>query len=550
MENKACKEGAVQKIMDINDIYKSIRPLKNRMHMSNAIRCMIIALGAAGIVSLAFSLVSFFVPIPYQARLILLIYISAFTAGLVVAAFLRPGNSKTMAEGDKLGLKERLVTAEQLKDEVSPIARMQRYDALKCVSNKDFRMLYRLRVPRREALVAIVLAVLTVSCFFIPSHTRQKAYSIEHFLEEVKKQADNLEEKKKELADKSGLSKEKLKEIDKKIDQLTAQLKKSKSEGDALKALSMAKHELDKLKNRALDDEMKELAERLVKDSVTRDFGNALKNGDFEDLKQKSEELNEILKKLDDNGKKQLAEEFAQAAREVKNNGELAKNLSDIGEALASGKLGSLNDKLASLDSTLSALASSDNNLADNMKSFENEVINQLAGTIDDSRREIGGENGDSSLYAQGEGQEGSQQGAGDGQGNGEGNGNGTGSSSQNGGGGAGKGSTDKDAGYSDGESGGASRETGDKNVKDYENIYVPERLGDGGNISQVNGAKNNSGQSQLTEAANVPIEKGSTVPYDKVLEQYRSEALNSIGEYTVPPVMKDIVRDYFSSLD
>ena len=39
--------------------------------------------------------------------------------------------------------------------------------------------------------------------------------------------------------------------------------------------------------------------------------------------------------------------------------------------------------------------------------------------------------------------------------------------------------------------------------------IYVPDRLGDGGNISQVKGSLSNEGESQRSEAVNVPVKEG-----------------------------------------
>jgi len=503
--------------MDIKDIYKALKPLRGRIHLNIAIRVLLSGLAAAGVVSLALALAALFIPVPYLLKTIVLIYAFILMLSLAVSLILRPGNLKLVKVGDSLGLKERLITAFQFREDYSPLVRIQRYDALKAVQGVNFKQLYPLRLPKREGMISIALAFLIALSFTIPAGAREKAAGFEKVSDEVRKQAEKLENERKELRKKSDLSTEKLKEIDKKIDGLLKELKGSKTEGQALKALSRTRHELEKLKNKALDEEMRKLAERLAQNPVTKDFGSALKSGNMEDIKQKIESLNEALKNLDAEGKEKLAEE---------------------------------------INTTFSKLASSNENLADAMQQLENEIINQVTDSIDEARREIDGQGGGSRRFAQEAGQ-GNQQGnggkgngTGQGEGNGQGQGIGQGGKGQGGGGGAGDGTTNKDAGYGGEDSGSASRQPGQKEVRDYESIYVPDRLGDGGNASQVKGDMNRSGTSEWREAANVPVERGNTVPYNEVLEDYKNEAVKSIAEAPIPPVMKDIVRDYFTSLE
>ena len=43
---------------------------------------------------------------------------------------------------------------------------------------------------------------------------------------------------------------------------------------------------------------------------------------------------------------------------------------------------------------------------------------------------------------------------------------------------------------------------------------------------------------------------RGEMVPYRDVFNEYKNEALNSIESEDIPYGVKDIVRDYFSSLE
>ncbi len=553
--------------MDIKDIYRLVRPLKDRMHINNAIFCVMVGISTAGALSLLLSYGALFVPVPYLLRILAVILAACIFVSLLVSLFLRPKNLKVMKTADSLGLKERLITAYQFKEDASPISRIQRYDTLKALTNTDFRRSYPLRFPSALGIACIALALLVGLSFMIPSRSRETARQLEKLFDEIKKQAEKLDKDRKEANKKTGLADENLKDINAKIDQLLKELQKSKSEGEAVKALSRAKHELEELKQKSESSDLGKLAENLMKNPVTKDIGQSIKNGSMSDMKQKLEQMNNELKKMDEASRKDLAESFKKMAEQVAKDKQLAQNLLDLGNALSSGNLNSLASQASALNETLSRLAASDPELASAMEQLNNQVISQLTDSISDARSQISRQSGGSSQQAQNQqqgntpsqggnqqgegGQQNSPPGQGNSGGNGEGNGQGNGGSQGNkGAGGAGMGTTNKDMGYGGEESSGGGRTPGKKEVKDYESIYVPERLGGNGNESQVKGTKGNSGESSWAQSQNSPVEKGSALPYDRVLGDYRSEAMSSVDNSSIPPVMKDIVRDYFSSLE
>ena len=133
-------------------------------------------------------------------------------------------------------------------------------------------------------------------------------------------------------------------------------------------------------------------------------------------------------------------------------------------------------------------------------------------------------------------------QGAGQGSGNGQGKGSGTG---------AGKGSTNEDAGYS--QSNGAQRQAGNGMAQyktgQYESIYDPTRLGDGGEISQSTGKVTQNGEhTQLQLTPGLGNTQGS-VPYDQVAGEYRDAAVQSAQQDNLPDYARQWVNDYFTAL-
>jgi hypothetical protein len=43
---------------------------------------------------------------------------------------------------------------------------------------------------------------------------------------------------------------------------------------------------------------------------------------------------------------------------------------------------------------------------------------------------------------------------------------------------------------------------------------------------------------------------RGNSVTYDQVIGEYKQQALDSINSNDIPAGMKDLIKDYFSSLE
>lgn len=531
--------------MGFEEIVKRLRPLRNRIQMNHVIQSLSLGLAAAGAVSLAVACGSLVFPVPYLPARIGLFYAGFIALSLLVSVFLRPGVYKTLKTADALGLKERLITAYQLREDLSSVAQMQRKDALDAVADMDFKASYALKIPGKILLAALILMLLTVFTFAIPAPAREEARATEELRNEIAKRAETIEARKKELEKSKSIPKELLEAIDQRMEEMLRELTDAKTGNDALKALARAKHDLEELKPGA-QNQLNRLADSLSQHALTKEWGQAVKDGKLEDMKQKMEQLLRETEKLDATQREQLAEQLKKAAEAVKDNSSLAEKLSQMSQAVDSGDAASVQSNAAELQAALESLAHA-SGLPGSEPSDSNPSMQAMLDAIDAARYDIAGQIGELSSLEQGEdaspsGNPGDGQGEGQGQSGGQNQGQGSG--------GAGDGTSGNDGGYRGSESSSGARAPGEGAIREYEEIYVPERLGDGGQISQVKGRKGNMGQSSFHTSQNLPVDQGSSRPYNEVFEEYRREALTGLDGGSIPPVMKDIVRDYFTSLE
>ena len=119
------------------------------------------------------------------------------------------------------------------------------------------------------------------------------------------------------------------------------------------------------------------------------------------------------------------------------------------------------------------------------------------------------------------------------------------------GGGGAGRGTTNQE----EGGPSAARNHTGSGGddptyrLGEYEAIYDPTRLGDGGKITQSTGQVAEDAQiSEITLAPGLGDASGS-VPYDQVIGEYQAAAVQKAQEAALPGYAQQWIADYFGAL-
>lgn len=541
--------------MDQKYLHRALQPLRHKMHLQNGIKLLPVILVISGAVSFLLSFVSLFTVIPFVRLKILYILAAGVPVAIIGTLLMMPSWRRVMIEADNLGLKERVITAWYLKDDPSPVALLQREDTKNALQSVNLASSYRLKISGKLLAAACALIIAAYTFSFIPGRVYSQTRHREALLTETREQEKEIEKKiREQQKEHSEMTDQQLKELLEALEKLKEALKQVKTEEDVLKALAQMENQMAKLQSLDPLQDLKDLENALAGLPLTDESAEALKKEDEEELQKALEQLKKELE--DPDAQKELAEQLEKAAANLGDNTMLADALQNLAASASSGAGGELSEKLSELIQQARENANGQQALqqaaAEIGKASSNarRVIAQMDQSIS------GQQSGSGSKKAQGQQGQGwgKEQGQGQGEGEGEGNQPGSGKSSgqsqgQGGGPGAGEGSTGEDAGYNEGDQRGSGRMPGSRKENEYQRIYVPERLGGEGNETALSGQKLESGSSTFSEADGAPVQKGAMIPWQEVLTEYREQAAQAMESQGIPPGLKDLVRDYFSSL-
>jgi len=110
-----------------------------------------------------------------------------------------------------------------------------------------------------------------------------------------------------------------------------------------------------------------------------------------------------------------------------------------------------------------------------------------------------------------------------------------------------------RDAGY---QGTGTSSQQGTKgqgdpdSYGDYERIYDPTRLGDGGQASLVTGKPSGQGASEQTEAGPGLGSFDGFVPYNEVFGIYSRQAMQNLERMNISAGMRELIKEYFNAIE
>ena len=237
------------------------------------------------------------------------------------------------------------------------------------------------------------------------------------------------------------------------------------------------------------------MAKGLEQNEKTKELADALNRADEEAIQAAMQALMEQLAGLSAEQQAELAEMLAQAAGELSDE-ELREALEELAEALENGA------NLTAAGERLTAAAKTQAGKNASLRAALQKMNGQLAA----------GQN-------QGNGQ---GQGQGNGQGQGQGNGQGAGQNS------------------------GQGRGFGHQET---ERVFTRNAEGKAGFDAKVEGQENESGQTSMTEHRTMG-EAGESLPYERVYQTYRNEAMKTLEEENVPYGMREMVAEYFSALE
>lgn len=497
--------------MKNGQLARELRRVGRRVCVVRAWKAFLWGLAAAGFLSLAALVASFLVPMPEIGRLVLAAY-GACMALFPLAAALWPVGARACARrADESGLKERARTALEL-DGTTDMERMQIADATDALQRLSLRKAIPARTGRAAPILAAVLAAACAATTFIPNPQDAVIRARNAYIDKMEKEAERAEE----LADSlqpEDPNDEMQVELNRLLTELARKLREAGDQRETMQAIDDARVELNRLNRNGAQAAIDALSQAGM-DSL----GDALSAGDAQSLENAAAEAGEG---EDAEKAADALSKAAEAASEAGDNA-LSEALSAYAAAIASGQNASASagalSKALSGSGKLSAQA-----LLASMKA------NAQAG----SRL--------TAALGQGNG---NQPGNGGGQGSGTGNGQGN-----QPGGGAGKGSTNLDQGYSEGGKGGKGNRGGSRiNEGEYEQIYDPTRLGDGGDASSVTG-EIREGQDQVIEMGPGAGTIDGYIPYNRVVGSYAETAAAAAEASGLSDSARQWANDYFSAL-
>ncbi|GCE27802.1 hypothetical protein KDA_32860 [Dictyobacter alpinus] len=465
--------------------------------------------------------------------------------GIALALWLRPTLTATAQRIDqRLELHDRIGTAWELRDKTSVLAGLQRRDALKKLQAHTPARSISLRLQRATTITLVVLLLLLIPLIFAPNPMTAILKQQAALQTQLAKQVTNIEKLKQVIAKEPSISQDQKQKIDQVLHNLQAKLQQAKNPTEAQQALSEAQAKLDQLRNpqAANRNQARSSAGDALKSSSNANAkatGDALKNNDSKSLQKALQDLAKQANTLTPDQRKQLAQDMEKAANQASKDPELSSSLHQLAKSLADGSSGEISDATKAVEAANSKAAAD--------QAGEN-AINQANQGLQNSATDLASSTDNTPTQAQqGQGQQGQgQQGQGQ-QGQGQ-QGQGQQDQSQQGQGQQGQGQQGQGQGQQQGQgqgnggssgTGGTGGAGGTNSTGNHKNerVYVQGQNGQG---SSTQSNDNNTGV----------VQPGSDVPYSQVIEQYNQKAHDAIDNSNVSPNQKDLVHDYFNTLE
>ena len=487
----------------MKEFLRLLAPLRHKLMAERFLKWVIYGETAAGILCLAVVVLSkFWTEIPSLPLCGVFVLLGLLIA-LGAAFFLRKVTEKETAEtADALGGAERMITTMELlgKGAQNPVEEMAVADGFAKAREMDFAKLYRMRLPVKVLRVLALVVVLTIGAGFMPVRRDAEAEAY------ANAQLERIEQVKKEETPE--LSKEEKKVFLEAAKALEKDLKTAKTKKAAEEAVREAQQNMKQLEKESVSKDLKELAETLKQEESTAALSEALEQGDSSAISKAMEQLLQKMAAMDKGQAASLAQQLAEAVENI-SDAELQEALKALEEALENGADPS--EAGEALKNALLSQAQMNSALRSSLQKLNCNVGQQsLAKKVESNGESPGGE---------GQGSEGE----------------GTGGQTTNGGnGGTGTGTGGQGRGFGHAEP---------------EKIYTRSAAGKDGYDAQLKGTDSEEGQTTITEHRTMG-QAGTSVPYDTVYGQYRNEAMETLENSSVPYGMRELVSDYFATLE
>lgn len=552
------------------DIYRAMLPLRRRILLRHFINYVFLGAVATLIYTAVWVIASFFYPIMGLGLYILLGAAVVLAVFMVLGMVFRPSLTKVAYEIDDRGLQQRVITSYEMSGRNDAFAVLQRRDTLKRLKSFDYGSIPVWVIPKRRLYTSAAMAAILIVLSLIPNPQDDVIRERLRVQEAIDKGLADIDKAEDELTREAEISDEQKRDITKLLEELKRDLKDQSDYKEAMKDISKTEEALEEMLEQTRLAQTASVARSLDKSDITKALADAVEGQDAEAIESEMERLKDMLRQgLDKETAAELQKALADASAAA-SDPQLKEGLQAAADAMASDMAAGTSLSSAALDGLQEQLMQMAQGVSGEPADIQyalQQMKGQIAQAAGQGGMQVASSGGTASQNSGSEGQDGSDGNSGRGSGSGDGNsssdgngsGNGSGSSDGNGSGagngsgsGIGSGHTNQDAGNSNssGSNGSTNKPEGDPDsYAEYERIYDPTRLGDGGETSHITDKPSDSGDSQQIDVGNGLGSFDGFIPYNEVFGDYQSQAMESMERSAIPPNMRETVRQYFSSL-
>ena len=476
------------------------------------------------------------------------------------------------------GLRERVSTALELEKGGSHfgahpdpmLVLQQQEDALKAARDIQPRERLPLQTPRRELLSILIIAALALLLWYQADNWFRVAETRRAAAESIAAEEARLEELIEGIQTNPNLTPEQREALAEPLQAAQQALGESDSLEEAVSILQTTEQQLEAVSDEQALQQSQDLrdAGRQLSDNADgplNDFGEQLSEGDTAAAADTLDQVD--VDSLDADQQEALARQLEETAEQVQgSNPDLADDLRNAAEEVRNGNADAAEQAMADAAEALNntaqraAQAEAANEAVQDVRDSEQRLV-QSGQNAQDTAQGTGtqdqGQTGDQAADGEGTGQTNQQGDSGEGPGQGqEGQGTDQGQAEGQGGSGSGQGTSEGSEGdgqqvEGDGNQISQNNGAGDGGERGYEPISPPETPGgtDGSDVSLP--GSDEPGDTIVGEGSPDPGAPGAgSVPYVEVFPEYDQAARDAIENGEIPPGLRLLVRDYFSSLE
>lgn len=438
----------------------------------------------------------------------MLVLIMSFAVALLKC----PSWEETAKEADKLGYDERFVTAMELlgkKEDLTHVEKLVIEDACEKAKQHLIQKKYAFKFPKKQMKQFVILLAVLASTHFV--NTKRQLEAERYSMAQLKK----IEAVKKEVKNTQELDKALLDTFEKEMDTAEKRLKKAQTLQEGQKAVEQAQQAIKELEKNSVSHDLKKMAESFSQSEKTKELASALEEGNSSDIKNNMDRLLSDVNEMSWQEMEALAD-LLQNIEDLQQE-ELKELAKDFAKQLSSGDFSQIWQQGQLLKQKLSSLATEGQSLQESLQQF-NQALAEAS--LQSSASQTGTQ----------EQKDTQQQGMGQGNGQGE----------------EGKGQQQMGGGQGQGENPGQGRGEGHK---ESENIFTRKAQQMAGYEAQLQGQQLQNGQTTIISQKTTG-QRGESIPYEQVYHSYRNEALKDMENSDVPYGMRELVSQYFSTLE